>query len=91
MPQLFTKNDNVISLATEVGRGKLTKLIASTSREGSPILHEIISVSYETRFRRIYYSEQRENSTLSSSFLLILAEVQSGISTTLMIKHKQRL
>lgn len=73
------------------GRGKLTKLIASTSYEGYPIFHGIISVFYETRFREIYYSEQRENSTPSSSFLLILAEVQSGISTALTIKHKQRL
>lgn len=73
------------------GRGKLTKQIASTSHEGYPILYGITSVSlYETRFREIYYSEQREYSTLSSSFLLILA-VQSGISAALTIKHKQRL
>lgn len=67
MPQLFTKMVMSSLWLLTVYRGKLTKLIASTSREGNPILHGIISVSYETRFRELYYSEQRENSTPSSN------------------------
>lgn len=73
------------------GRGQSAKLIVSTSHEGDPILNGIISVSYEIGFRKTYYSEQREDSTLSSSFFLVLAEVQSGPSIALGIKHRQRL
>lgn len=45
-------------------------------------------VSYEMRFKEIYYSEQREASTLSSSFFFILAELQSGSSIALGITKR---
>ena len=36
------------------GRGQSARLIASTSYEGDPVLHGIISVSYEIGFRETY-------------------------------------